>query len=140
MLGIEVMPGRLDSSLRFIDIKLSVSRSLRLYSRSLLVRRTDRAAPDNPRPSPFRAGRPIIASKILVPYKNNSNREAQLEIPLASEMGFELLQARDSHRSGTVTVTAPQPTPQGKTVDDTERQLVHTLAHAIVFIVSICCL
>ena len=27
-----------------------------------------------------------------------------------------------------------------KTDDDTERQLVHTLAHAIVFIVSICCL
>ena len=42
MLCIEVMPGRLDSSLRFIDKKLSVSRSLRLYSRLLLVRR------DNP--------------------------------------------------------------------------------------------
>ena len=27
-----------------------------------------------------------------------------------------------------------------KTDDDTKRQLVHTLAHAIVFIVSICCL
>ena len=27
-----------------------------------------------------------------------------------------------------------------KTDDDTERQLVHTLAHAMVFIVSICCL
>ena len=27
-----------------------------------------------------------------------------------------------------------------KTDDDTERQFVHTLAHAIVFIVSICCL
>ena len=64
---LEVMPGRLDSSesLRFIDIKLSVSRSLRLYSRSLLVRRADqphrlvRVAPDNPRPSPSRARRPI---------------------------------------------------------------------------------
>ena len=41
MLDTEVMPGRLDSSLRFIDIKLAVSRSPRLYSRPLLVRRTD---------------------------------------------------------------------------------------------------
>ena len=29
---------------------------------------------------------------------------------------------------------------EAKTDDDTERQLVHTLAYAIVFIVSICCL
>ena len=52
MLGTVVMPGRFDSS-RFLDIKkLSVSRSPRLYSRLLLVRRTDQryrfvwAAPD----------------------------------------------------------------------------------------------
>ena len=30
--------------------------------------------------------------------------------------------------------------PAAKTDDDTEQQLVHTLAHAIVFIVLICCL
>ena len=32
------------------------------------------------------------------------------------------------------------PSPPAKTDNDTERQLVHTLAHAIVFIASICCL
>ena len=59
------MAGRLDSSLRFIDVKLSVSRSPRLYSRLLFVRRTDQqhrfvwAAPDNPSPGPPRGGRPI---------------------------------------------------------------------------------
>ena len=69
MFGTEVTPGRLNSSLQFIDKKLSVSRSLRLYSRLLLVRRTDQqhrfvwAAPDNPSPGPSRAGRPITGRR-----------------------------------------------------------------------------
>ena len=51
--------------IKFIDIKLSVWRSPRLYSRLLLLRRTDEqhrfvwAAPENPIPGPPRAGRPI---------------------------------------------------------------------------------
>ena len=44
MVGTEVMPGRLDSSLRFLDIKTlcleKPSAKSRLYSRLLLVRRT----------------------------------------------------------------------------------------------------
>ena len=52
-------------------------------------------------------------------------------------------------RGGSMTASARHPAAQPrpgrrrrgvKTDDDTERQLVHTLAHAIVFIVSICCL
>ena len=62
MLGTVVMPGRLVSSFRFIDLKLSVSRSSRLDNRLLLVRRTDqqhrfvRAAFDavESRPAPSR--------------------------------------------------------------------------------------
>ena len=42
---------------------------------------------------------------------------------------------------GTVTVMSNSGLKAGsKTDDETERQLVRTLAHAIVFIVSICCL
>ena len=73
MLGIEVMPGRLDSSMRFIEIKLSVLRSPRLYSRlRLLVRRSTTArfvwaAPDNPSPGPPRAVRPLWVMGLTAP-------------------------------------------------------------------------
>ena len=64
----EVMPRRLDSSLRFIDIKLSVSRSLRLYSRLLLVRRDNPTASvclgctrrSESRPAPSRKAHNVI--------------------------------------------------------------------------------
>ena len=71
MLGKAVTPGRLDSLLRFMDIKHSVrvSRSPRLCSHPLLVRRTDQqhrfvwAAPDAAEswPAPSRK-RPITDS------------------------------------------------------------------------------
>ena len=59
-------PIALNSSLLFIGLKLSVSRSPLLYSSLLLVRRTDQqhlfvwAAPDAQSPGQPRAGRPIL--------------------------------------------------------------------------------
>ena len=70
MLGTEVMPGRLDSSLRLIDIKLSVSRSSRLHSRLLLVDELINSIglsglhPTLPNTGPPRAGRPITGVRL----------------------------------------------------------------------------
>ena len=74
-LGTVVMPGRLDSSLQFLDIKLSVSRSSRHDNRLVLVRGTDqqhrfvRAASDavESRPAPSRKAHNAKPFKTIQP-------------------------------------------------------------------------